>query len=819
MASSRSYLFGRGASRFAIAVSFAIASFIAVSCLTASWAMAEEPAAPVVTTNLKDGLVYVWIPSGKFTMGCAPKDADCFDNEKKVHETTLTAGFWMGRTDVTQEAYVRVNGRNPSHFKGKELPVESVNWAEAQNYCQAIGGRLPTEAEWEYAARGGDATARYGAAREISWNRENSGNKTRAVAQKKANAFGLYDLLGDVWQWTSDWYGDYPGTPATDPQNAAPSNGRVVRGGSWSDSLRFARASAREGAPPADRYDTIGFRCVSTPVFTTADRIVAATGGDGSIDLTVPAGSEWKAASSADWITFVGPAAGVGNATLKYHVGPNPGAHRAAMVSITNSSFTVEQLAGANAGLHLVGSMPDTVAEENWKTTFTFVNKGETPVEASLRLFDDAGGPLALPLRVPGRSAAQGPMQGPGVDRTVAAHAAITIETAGAQTPPLQVGSAQLYGSGPLDGFAIFHLIPGAQEAVAPLETGDAKSYTLAFDNTGGAGLGVALANLSPRDASIEFILRDDKGARLQTGTLALAGSGHTSFVVATQYPASAGMRGTLELVTPAGGRISALGLRTTTFQAAQAQTMTTTLTSIPALPGAAKGRGSFAHIAGGAGWQTTLVLVNMGSGPAQADLAFFGDSGSALSLPLEFPQSTGTQAAAFTLQRTSVHRTIEAGAMLVVRSTGPDAITGSAQLSTDGNVGGFAILRYDPNGQEAVVPLEDREAKGYILAYDNTGGTTTGVAISTAAANGAAAGAVRIQVVIRDESGEQVGTGAVDLAANGHTSFLLAEQFPQSFDRRGSVEFNAPDGARIGVIGIRTPMTHTFTTLPALAK
>jgi hypothetical protein len=112
------------------------------------------------------------------------------------------------------------------------------------------------------------------------------------------------------------------------------------------------------------------------------------------------------------------------------------------------------------------------------------------------------------------------------------------------------------------------------------------------------------------------------------------------------------------------------------------------------------------------------------------------------------------------------------------------------------------------------VVPLENRNAPGYILAYDNTNGIATGVAVNSVSAQ-----AVNIPVVIRDEAGAQIGTGSVPLAANGHSAFILATQFPQTFDRRGTIEFNAPAGAQIGVLGIRTPMTHTFTTLPALVK
>ena len=212
--------------------------------------------------NPKDGLTYVWIPPGTFQMGCSPGDGECYDDEKPAHQVTITRGFWLGQTPVTQQAYQRVTGQNPSNFKGANLPVETVNWDEARAYCAAIGGRLPTEAEWEYAARAGSTGARYGNLDEIAWYSGNSGGKTHEVGQKLPNAFGLHDMLGNVWQWAAEWYGNYPSGAQSDPSGAASGQYRALRGGSWGNYPRFVRVSGRNRYWPGDRYDYFGLRCV-----------------------------------------------------------------------------------------------------------------------------------------------------------------------------------------------------------------------------------------------------------------------------------------------------------------------------------------------------------------------------------------------------------------------------------------------------------------------------------------------------------------------------------------------------------------------------
>ncbi len=548
---------------------------------------ATAPAARPTKVNPKDGLDYVLIPPGRFMLGCSTGDDECFEEEKKPHEVTITSGFWMALTDVTEEAYQRVTGRNPSRFKGASLPVERVSWFEAQTYCEAVGARLPTDAEWEYAARGGNPAGRYGPLGDIGWHRGNSRRRTHAVAQKKANAYGLFDMLGNLWQWTADWYGEYATTAASDPTGPAGGTGRTLRGGSWADSSRFLRASEREAGLPGIRYETIGFRCASTLApeeqalsagSVAEDRAVPASGGSETADVAFPASFSWRAASSADWITFPGPTTGVGSGTLQYQVAPNMGPGRTAMITVGGSSFTVEQGAGTAPGLSFIGSIPHIAAEQDWKTTLTLVDKDKAPAQVRLSLNGDSGSPLKLHLTFPQQTAARGPLMGASLDRTLPPNGSLIIEAAGARTAPIRMGSAQLAATGPVDGFAILHSISGGQETAPPLETRNAGSYLLAFDNTGGGGLSVAVANISSQAANVGVVIRDASGAQIGTSSLALESGGHAAFPLSTRYPVTANKQGTIEFDTPPGGRITVLGIRNTPLGT------NSTLAAIPAL-------------------------------------------------------------------------------------------------------------------------------------------------------------------------------------------------------------------------------------------
>lgn len=199
--------------------------------VTATFA-ALAPAGPGPGTsrvNSKDGLKYAWMPPGTFQMGCSPGDGECYDNERPPHQVTISKGFWIGQTEVTVGAYKRfADGTGkampsaPSFNSGwsnGQMPVVNVSWDDAQAYCRWAGGRLPTEAEWEYAARGGSTAARYGPLDEVAWYDKNSGGGAHPAGEKRANGFGLFDMLGNVWEWVNDWYDEnyYQSSPTQDP--------------------------------------------------------------------------------------------------------------------------------------------------------------------------------------------------------------------------------------------------------------------------------------------------------------------------------------------------------------------------------------------------------------------------------------------------------------------------------------------------------------------------------------------------------------------------------------------------------------------------
>jgi formylglycine-generating enzyme required for sulfatase activity len=194
-------------------------------------------------------------------MGCSPGDNDCEADEKPPHEVAITHGFWLGQTEVTEGAYSRF--RKFAAAGSGNLPVTQVSWQDAQDYCRWAGLRLPTEAEWEYAARAGTTESRYGALDDVAWYTRNSGDSAKPVGGRRPNAWGLYDMLGNVWEWVADWYDAsyYQKKIGTDPGGPSGGSYRVLRGGSWVVNPGGVRVSYRLWVEPTVRYNVTGFRC------------------------------------------------------------------------------------------------------------------------------------------------------------------------------------------------------------------------------------------------------------------------------------------------------------------------------------------------------------------------------------------------------------------------------------------------------------------------------------------------------------------------------------------------------------------------------
>jgi formylglycine-generating enzyme required for sulfatase activity len=233
----------------------------------------EDAKATLVDLGGGVTLTLKWIAADIFEMG-SPTWENGRGSDERRHLVTLSEGYWLGETEVTQGQWQALMGRNPSYFKGTNLPVDKVNWHDAMKFCRKLTEReraagrlpegmvytLPTEAQWEYACRAGGVGAYAGKLDAMAWYSANSGGRTHRVGQKQANAWGFYDMHGNVWEWCLDWSGDYPSGSVVDPRGPRSGVGRVLRGGSWFNFASYCRIAYRGISGQGNRNFYTGFR-------------------------------------------------------------------------------------------------------------------------------------------------------------------------------------------------------------------------------------------------------------------------------------------------------------------------------------------------------------------------------------------------------------------------------------------------------------------------------------------------------------------------------------------------------------------------------
>jgi hypothetical protein len=526
-------------------------------------------------------------------------------------------------------------------------------------------------------------------------------------------------------------------------------------------------------------------------------------GGTSTITITTGAGCPWTVGTLPLGVTLTSAGSGTGSGTVTFRVLSNGGGDQSSSFTIAEQTFTIEQAAFSIPGLAAAGSLGQVASEGGWDFSLIGVNLGTSPATARFSFSDNNGNPLALPLTFPQSPPAAGPELASTLDRTLAPNAQIVMESTGPDSATTLVGSGQLLSNGNVSGFGIFSNPKVHWNAVVPLETRNASKYILAFDNTAPITTGLAVANLAALQQNVQVIIRDDTGKQIgNPQPISLGALGHDYFMLPDRYPATKLKRGTIEFDTPPGGQISVLGLRANG----------PALTTLPVLANVGTSGGSITHVAYNGGWTSVFYLVNTGNASAQFTLSFVDENGIALPVPLLLPQS-GTTTTASVLTRT-----LAAGEMLMVdtnQQDSPTPVIGSAQLTTTGNISGFEIFRWNTFGQEASVPLESRTPNSFVLVFDDTNGLTTGVALATNFGL-----PVSITATFRDDTGAQIGVPqTIGLAAHGHKSFLLPDFFQAAAGRRGMVEFAAPQGQGISVIGLRAKSDGTLTTIPVLAK
>ena len=365
----------------------------------------------------------------------------------------------------------------------------------------------------------------------------------------------LVSMAGDGWICTSNTCSR---ADSLAPASSFPPITVTVNVSSYATSPQVNTATVTAGTASASATDsTIVMSCDYT--LNPGGQTFTASGGVATFSVIASGNCPWTAWSNVSWAAISSGASGAGSGTVTYQVAANTGAARSGMLTVAGIGFNVAQ-----AGFSAAGSLAQVNSGGAWNTTITLLNAGAVPAQVVLNFFDDNGKPLALPLVFP-QTSATAPVTAATLNQTIGAGAQFVVQTAGTANQAALAGWMQLLASGGNAGGSAVLAVStqgGVQQATIPIETRNPSAFVMAFDNTGGYSNEIAVANLSSQAVSVPVVLRDSAGASLGTSTIALAAYGHTSFVLAGNYPATAGKAGEIELDTPAGGAIGTLGIR-----------------------------------------------------------------------------------------------------------------------------------------------------------------------------------------------------------------------------------------------------------------
>lgn len=448
--------------------------------------------------------------------------------------------------------------------------------------------------------------------------------------------------------------------------------------------------------------------------------------------------------------------------------------------------------------LPAIGTFAHLAVNAGWSTFLQIFNSGAIPAQAQIAFYGKDGNAASLPIR---SSQIDLPPTSSHVSHLLASGGTLLIDAVDQPEELLITGSAKLKGNTSIQGFATFRSSHNEQEAVVPVESRSSKEFVLVYDNTDGYTTGVAIANTTGEQLMVAIYVLDDQGIQVASGNVDLAPHGQSSFSLQDRFPSTSNRMGTVRFSTTIGGQVAAVGLR---FSPSGA------FTTIPAMAAARTLGGGLAHLASGGGWVTTLALANLGDQEARARLDFRAGDGASLTLPIQSPQIGDIGRTAW------FERTLAPRSLFVLRSGRDEEFLsiGWAELTGDEGISAFIIFSAVQSGQEAVVPLETRSAKSYVLAFDNTQSRITGAAIASLVEN-----AQSVDVTIRDEAGAILDTKVLLMPARGHRSFALQVECPSTANRIGTAEFSPSSVGQINVLGLRFTPSGAFTSIPPFIK